>query len=45
MEGLCYVCKTHREMKDPKLVTLPGGTKAYRGICVVCGNRSVYKQG
>jgi hypothetical protein len=32
-------------MKGPKLVTLPGGKKAYRGTCVVCGHYAVYKQG
>ncbi len=36
-EAYCVKCKTKREMKDPKKVTMKNGRQAMRGTCPVCG--------
>ncbi len=35
--GRCMKCKTEREMKDVKEVTMKNGMKAAKGKCSVCG--------
>lgn len=37
MEAYCVKCKSKREMKDPKPVTLKNGKPATKGTCPVCG--------
>jgi len=33
----CVKCKTKREIKDPRSVTMKTGRKATKGTCPVCG--------
>lgn len=35
----CMKCRTKREMKDPKAVTMRNGKPAKTGTCPVCGTR------
>ena len=37
MEGYCLKCKTKKEMKDAKEVTMENGCKAMKGKCPDCG--------
>lgn len=39
MEAYCVKCRTKREMKDPKSVTLKNGKPATEGTCPVCGTK------
>ncbi|MEM3791334.1 MAG: DUF5679 domain-containing protein [Candidatus Micrarchaeaceae archaeon] len=39
VEAYCVKCKTKREMKDPKEVSMKGGRKAMQGTCPVCGTK------
>jgi len=39
IEGYCMKCKTKREIKDPKQVTMKNGKKALSGTCAVCGTK------
>jgi len=39
MEAYCVKCRSKREMKDPKKVTLKNGRPATQGICPVCGTK------
>lgn len=39
VKGYCMKCKKKREMKNPKLVTMKNGRKAYKGTCSVCGTK------
>ena len=39
MEAYCVKCRTKREMKEPKAVTLKNGKPATEGICPVCGTK------
>jgi hypothetical protein len=36
-EAYCVKCKTKREIKDPKEVTMKNGRHALKGTCPVCG--------
>ena len=36
-DGYCVKCKTKREMKDSKEVTMKNGRKAVKGKCSKCG--------
>ena len=44
MQAYCVKCRTKREIKDPKQVTMKNGRMATQGICSVCGIK-VYKIG
>ena len=35
----CVKCKTKREMKDPKQVTMKNGKPAMQGECSTCGTK------
>ena len=35
----CMKCKTKRDMKNPKTVTMKNGRKARKGACLVCGTK------
>ncbi len=37
VKGYCVKCRTQREIKDPKKVTLKNGKPATKGVCPVCG--------
>jgi len=39
IQGYCMKCKTKREMKDPKAITMKNGKKAQSGTCEVCGTK------
>ena len=39
MEAYCVKCKTKREMKDAKEVTMKNGKKATQGACPSCGTK------
>lgn len=41
-DGYCVKCKTKREMKDSKEVTMKNGRKAVKGKCSKCGT-GMYK--
>jgi NAD-dependent SIR2 family protein deacetylase len=35
----CVKCRTKREMKDPKSITMKNGRPATKGICPTCGTK------
>lgn len=37
IKGYCVKCRTQREIKDAKRVTLKNGKPAMKGKCPVCG--------
>ena len=39
MQAYCVKCRTKREMKDPKQITMKNGKPATQGICPVCGTK------
>ena len=39
MEAYCVKCKSKRDMKDEKKVTMKNGKPATQGICTVCGTK------
>jgi len=39
MEAYCMKCRTKREMKDAKPVTMKNGKPATQGVCPVCGTK------
>lgn len=42
--GYCVKCKTSREIKDPKQITMKNGRPATQGSCPVCGTK-IFKIG
>ena len=39
MQAYCVKCKTKREMKNPKVITMKNGRPATQDICPVCGTK------
>lgn len=39
MQGYCMKCKTQREMRSPKQVTMKNGRPATEGTCPQCGTK------
>ncbi len=39
MEGYCVKCKSRREMKNAKAVTMKNGKPATEGVCPTCGTK------
>jgi len=39
MEGYCMKCRTKRDMKDAKQITMKNGRPATQGSCPVCGTK------
>ncbi len=37
--GYCVKCKTSREIKDAKAITMKNGRPATQGTCPVCGTK------
>jgi len=35
----CVKCRTTREMKNPKAITMKNGRPATQGVCPVCGTK------
>jgi Zn finger protein HypA/HybF involved in hydrogenase expression len=44
VEAYCLKCRTKRDMKDEKSVTMKNGKPAVQGKCPVCGT-TMYKIG
>ena len=39
MEGYCVKCRTKREIKDAKAITMKNGKPATQGVCPSCGTK------
>ncbi len=39
MQAYCMKCRTKREMKNPKAITMKNGRPATQGVCPVCGTK------
>jgi len=39
MQAYCMKCKTKKEIKNGKLVTLKNGRVATQGVCPTCGTK------
>jgi len=39
MQAYCMKCRTKREMKDAKAITMKNGRPATQGVCPVCGTK------
>ena len=39
IEGYCVKCRTKKEIKDPKSVTMKNNRKAITGTCHSCGTK------
>lgn len=39
MQAYCLKCRTQREMKEPKQITMKNGKPATEGKCPECGTR------
>ena len=39
MEGYCVKCRTKREIKDAKSITMKNGKPATQGVCPTCGTK------
>ena len=39
MQAYCMKCRTKREMKDAKAITMKNGKPATQGVCPTCGTK------
>ena len=39
VEAYCMKCRTKREIKNPKQITMKNGKPATQGTCSVCGTK------
>ena len=39
MQAYCMKCRTKREMKDAKAITMKNGRPATQGVCPTCGTK------
>jgi hypothetical protein len=39
MQAYCVKCRTKREMKNAKAITMKNGKPATQGVCPVCGTK------
>jgi len=39
MQGYCVKCRTKREIKDARSITMKNGKPATQGTCPVCGTK------
>ena len=39
MQGYCMKCRTKREMKDAKAITMKNDRPATQGVCPDCGTK------
>jgi len=44
MQAYCFKCRTKRDIKNARPVTLKNGRPAVQGVCSVCGTK-VYRIG
>ena len=44
MDAYCLKCRTKREIRNPKQITMKNGRPATQGTCTVCGTK-VFKIG
>lgn len=44
MQAYCMKCRTMRDVKNPKQITMKNGRPATQGTCPVCGTK-MYKIG
>ena len=39
MQAYCMKCRTKKEMKDARAITMKNGRPATQGVCPVCGTK------
>jgi len=39
MQAYCMKCRTKKEMKEPKVITMKNGRPATQGTCPTCGTK------
>jgi hypothetical protein len=39
MQGYCVKCRTKREMRNARAITMKNGRPANQGVCPVCGTK------
>ena len=39
MQGYCVKCRTKREIKNAKAITMKNKRPATQGVCLVCGTK------
>ena len=39
MQAYCLKCRSKKEMKDAKAITMKNGKPATQGVCPVCGTK------
>jgi len=39
MQGYCMKCRTKREIKDARAITMKNGRPATQGVCPICGTK------
>jgi Zn finger protein HypA/HybF involved in hydrogenase expression len=39
MQAYCVKCRSKKEMKDPKAITMKNGRPATQGTCPTCGTK------
>ncbi|GAJ09854.1 unnamed protein product, partial [marine sediment metagenome] len=39
MQAYCMKCRTKREMKDARAITMKNGKPATQGVCPTCGTK------
>jgi len=39
MQAYCVKCRTKREMKDARAITMKNGRPATQGVCPTCGTK------
>ena len=39
MQAYCLKCRTKREVKDARAITMKNGKPATQGVCPVCGTK------
>ena len=39
MQAYCVKCRSKKEMKDPKSITMKNGRPATQGVCPSCGTK------
>jgi hypothetical protein len=44
MQGYCMKCRTKKEIKDAKSITMKNGRPAMQGVCPDCGTK-IFKIG
>jgi hypothetical protein len=44
LEGYCVKCRSKKEIKDAKVITMKNGRPATEGVCPTCGTK-IFKIG